>query len=164
MSGITPINIISFGALISPYRDKLTPETRAKLIALGVDVSNIQTETEGQAKLKEVQSDKTILERKPELKQKLNQKAKMLEKAKSLAEKLNISVSDSDNIDRIIELIKSRIEEIKFTKGKDWDKNNFLFGLKKELELIEQPHQTIIDLSTSINLTANLNMAYHNLY
>jgi len=164
MSGITPINMISFGALISPYRDKLTPETRAKLIALGIDVSNIQTETEGQAKLKEAQADKTIYERKPELKQKLNQKDKMLEKAKSLAEKLNISVSDSDNVDRIIELIKSRIKEIKFTKGKDWDKNNFVLEMEKELGLIEQPQQAIIDLNSSLNLTANLNMAYHNLY
>ena len=88
----------------------------------------------------------------------------MLEKAKSLAEKLNISVSDSDNVDRIIELIKSRIKEIKFTKGKDWDKNNFVLEMEKELGLIEQPQQAIIDLNSSLNLTANLNMACHNLY
>lgn len=162
MSGINPIDMIRYGALISPYRDKLTPSTRAKLIALGVDVSNIKTETEGKTKLMEALSDRLTYERKPELK--LNKNDKLLEEARDLADKLDISVHDNDTVNDIIEAINIKVDELKAEAGEDFDKQAYASSYEKELSLLEKSHNSMIDLSASMNLTANMNVAFHGLY
>lgn len=162
MSGINPIDFISFGALVSPYRDRLTPSTRAKLIALGVDVSNIKTESQGKTKLMEALSDSLTYERKPELK--LNKKDKLLEEAKSLADKLDISLHDNDTLSDIIVAIKVKINVLQSELGEHSSQKDYISSCENELSLLEKSQASIIDLTASMDLSANMNMFFHNLY
>lgn len=164
MAGITPINMLSMYSLgmVNGGSQRLTATTKAKLEALGVDTKEIRTEAEGQMKLKEAQMSSTSGSQ--QTKQASPKEDGALEEAKSLAAKLDVSVSSTDTVDEIVDKIADKIEDIKADAGKDFDKQADIKQYESELAMLEKSHMSQIDLSATMNLTASMNMAYHNLY
>ena len=164
MAGITPINMLSMYSIgmASGGSQRLTATTKAKLEALGVDTKEIRTEAEGQMKLKEAQmsSSSGVQQSKPAS----PNEDSVLEEAKALASKLDISVSSTDTVDEIVDKITEKIEDMKLDAGKDFDKQANIKQYETELAMLEKSHMSQIDLSATMNLTASMNMAYHNLY
>jgi len=164
MSGVNAISMIKYSYMMNgAYQDKsLTAETRAKLIALGINVSGIKTEAEGRIKLQAAQLENNSGSNK--VSKSANQEDNLLERAKSLADDLGISVSDFDNINDIVAKIKDKIEELKADAGEDFDKKSNVNYYEDELSGIEQSQMTMIDLTSSMDFTATMNMAFHGLY
>jgi len=161
MSGVSPISMInnSFMQNIVSGEQALTAKTRAKLIALGVDVSNIRTEAEGKMKLQTAQLENNSTNKAKSS----NQEDQLLERAKSLADDLNVKVSDFDNLNDIVGKIKDKIDELKAEAGEDFDKKSDVAYYEKELSGIEQSQMNMIDISSTMNMTASLNMVFHGL-
>jgi len=164
MSGISAVSMIRFvySNSASFGTEKLTPETKAKLVALGVDISSVKTEREGKMKLREAQMERyfggeTIENTKPK-------DDTVLIEARELAEKLDILISEHESVDEITDKIAEKLEKMKSAAGEDFDKCADVNYYERQLSQIENAQQSQIDLSASMNLTANMNMAFHGLY
>lgn len=101
----------------------LSEETRKKLEALGIDTTNIKTESEGQTKLKEAQSAQANAQaggQKPP--QGALSPEKIKEEVEALASKVGVSVGNSDKIEDIMNNISKKISEIKASAKTDPNK------------------------------------------
>ena len=87
-----------------------------------------------------------------------------MEQARELAEKVGISVAESDTVDDIVDKISEKIEEMKVSAGEDFDKKSDVAYYERELAQLETAQMSQINLSATMNLTANMNMIYHGLY
>ena len=164
MSGITAVQLLSFSSQMNKVygQQALTVPTRAKLVAIGVDVSRVRTEAEGQRILHEAEIARASSGKGKKAK-KENQEEALREKASDLAKKLNISVYNTENLDDIIVKLRNRIRELKSKIGDDFDKRNNLAYYERHFEEIVNSQMSMINLNTSMSLTANMNMAFHNL-
>ena len=155
------LNMYSVGLSRISGAQPLTAATKAKLSALGVDTKDIKTESEGKMRLQEAQ-----MSRNSESTDKVSKSNSdsILEEAKTLAKKLNISVGKHENINDILDKITNKISEMKADAGNDFDKLANVGSYDKELSMLESSHLSQIDLSATMNLTANMNMVYHGLY
>ena len=166
MAGISTISMVSYMYASRSGKkpnEPLTAETRAKLLALGVNISGIKTEAEGKMKLREVEADRyaggSTVDKKEG-----NKEDAVLEQARELAEKIGISVAESDPVDDIVDKISEKIEEMKVSAGEDFDKKSDVAYYERELAQLETAQMSQINLSATMNLTANMNMIYHGLY
>ena len=110
------ISAISLGAYINNLSfamggQPLTPATKAKLEALGIDTTNIKTEAEGKAMLIAAQAERSNSAQKSK-QPKGNQNDEVMEKVKQLADDLNVTYSDSDTVDDIVDRISSKVEKL----------------------------------------------------
>ncbi len=165
MAGVSAVSMVNYMySLKSSYsqnNDELTAATRAKLSALGVDTKYIKTEAEGQIKLKEAQIER--FSNSSEESQN-NSTDDVLEEAKELAAKLDVYIASTDTIDDIIDKLTAKIEQMKEDAGEDFDKLADVNYYERELAMIEKSNMSQLELSASMNLTANLNIAFHGLY
>lgn len=163
MNGIGAIGMISYmNNLSSAYQGKeLSNETKAKLRALGVSTNGIRTEAEGKMRLQEA-----TLERSSGIQQ--NQKESenvdgVLLEARKIADELNIGYSENDSAADIINNIKSKVEELMSNAGEDYNKKSDAQYYNGKLGELERMQRSQIDLSTTLNLTASMNIAYFGL-
>ncbi len=165
MSGIQAIDMLNYYNMTNMRfgQKKLTPLTRSKLTALGVDTHFIKTESEGLLKLREAETERTNSKNKNK-DAKVTAEEQNLEDARTLAKKLDISVSDTYTLNDLISKIKAKINEMKVQAGNDFDKLESVGYYERRLAGIEDTQFSSINLSASMNITANMNIAFHGIY
>ena len=166
MAGVSAVSMIGYMNNISVAYggQKLSAATKAKLEALGVDTRNIKTEAEGKMKLREIQIEGTNIVSGTKNTKKEVQVDEALNKARARAYKLNVSYSDHDNVDDIVYKIKVKIEEMFKAAGEDNDKKANAAYYAGLLEEVKQMQQSKLTLSLGMNISANMNIAFHGLY
>lgn len=100
---------------------KLTEETKKKLQALGIDTSNIKTEAEGQAALKEAMAKQAAANHHHDPSKSMSEKT-IEDQAKSLASQMGVSVGNNDTLDVILSNISNKIDELQSSAGNDQTK------------------------------------------
>ena len=165
MAGISAISLVRYMQAVkfsNAENNKLTEATKAKLIALGVDIKGIATESEGQMKLKEAQFERvsgTSAQNK-----KTSENNSVLQQARKLAHELNVSYSERDTINDLISKITARINELKTAAGDDFDKKEKVNYYQGRLDELEKSYLSQLELSASMSLMSNMNKAFHGLY
>ena len=163
MAGISAIGLIGYMNRLSYSTggQPLTPATKAKLEALGIDTSNIKTEAEGKARLIAAQAERSSSAEKTSKSSKSNSNDDVMEKVKQLADDLNVSYSDNDTVDDIIDKISSKVEKLIAEAENDESKQPDAVYYKGRLNEVMQMQQSQIDLSASMSVSANMNIAFH---
>ena len=166
MAGISAVGLIGYmNMLSSAYQgQKLSYATKSKLRALGVSTNDIKTEAEGRMKLQEAMAERANGINKNKKASGSNQNDEVMEKVRQLADDLNVSYSDNDTVDDIIYRISSRVEELMAEAGEDEAKQADAVYWGGKLNEVKQMQQSQIDLSASMSVTANMNIAFHGLY
>ena len=166
MAGIYPINILTYSlGNANGGQQPLTAATKAKLQALGVDTKYIRTETEGQSKLRLAQAERFTKGGNNGV-QRAEQKDEdeNLKLARELADKLNVSYNSDENVTEICSRIQSKLDEMRTEADGDFDKNSNVDYYQTRLDEIESFDMSASQLASSMNLTANMNIAFHNLF
>ena len=165
MAGIYPINLLIY-SFSSPYGGQpLTYATKSKLQALGVETRYIRTEAEGQQKLRIAEAErwtKGISSTKKKATEKTEDENLRL--ARELADKLNVSYNSDENVTEICSRIQQKLDTMRTEAEDDFDKNANVDYYQKKLDEIESFDLSKSQLASSMNLTANMNIAFHNLY
>ena len=165
MAGISAISLIRYMQTLqfaNGENNRLTETTKAKLIALGVDITGIVTESEGQMKLREAEFERVSGASNQSKKTSENNSA--LQEARKLAHDLNVPYSDNDTVDDLIGKIAVRINELKIAAGDDFDKKENLGYYEKRFEELQNSYISQLQLDASMSLMANMNIAFHGLY
>lgn len=95
-------------------KSSLTQETLGKLLALGIDISSVSSETEAKKIIEEEEAKKSSdKEEETDKKQNTSEEEALLNDIKNLARKLGITVTNNDKIKNIFDEISEQIEDIK---------------------------------------------------
>lgn len=166
MSGISAVSMIGYMNNVSAIYQgqRLSAATKAKLEALGINTSNIKTEAEGKIKLQEALLERASQNEKTAKSDKNSKTDSALERAKWLAKKLNVYYSNYDKTDDIIYKIKLKVEEMLQAAGEDSDKKANAAYYAGLLEEVKQMQQSQLSLNMGMNISANMNIAFHGLY
>lgn len=118
---VSAISAVSFSTSTVNY-DALTQATKIRLEALGIDTSGIRTESEGQLKLKEVQSTTTAnkSQKKESDSEGSSKKAgssnpsmdSIRQDVKALAADVGVRYSESDDVDDVLLAIEKKISSL----------------------------------------------------
>jgi len=165
MAGISSISLISY-SYNNPYlrEQELTASTEARLRALGVDTSGIRTEAEGQAKLKIAETERwTNGGTNGVQKEEKKAEDENLIKARELADELDISYNNDENVTEISARIQKKLDEMKVEANGDFDKNADIGSYQKRLDEIEAGDMSQANLETSMSMSASYNIAFHGL-
>lgn len=145
----------------SSSEQSLTDTTKKKLEALGLDTSNIQTETQGQQKLQEAQQSQSQQQNQGQSQNNNSSQTDLISEAKSLAGKVGASISDTDSIDDMISKLSTKISAIKTDAGEDNTKLQQAQQYQSELDSLQnqytQSQQLQSMLAGSMNAMANAN-------
>lgn len=145
---------------------KLTPATKAKLEALGVDTTNIKTEAEGQRILKIVEAKQEEVQ-KTHISKGVSSATSIRAEATQLASEVGVSVSNDDKIDNILSKISDKINELRINIGNDQSKLAQINKYQSQLEAISSEFSNMqtskIQLSNGMNALASYNKIYQNL-
>ncbi len=142
---VNSINI-SMGASYGAYNQRLTQETKNKLIELGIPFDNTISEQQGQNLIKNAQ--KSANSNNNTKKDNNQSKNDLFEQAKALAQKLGINVNKEADFNSLIKIIESII-----TQKLEANKNNET--ALKELQNLSQE-------LASIQAEANGSSGYNN--
>lgn len=165
----------SIGAINSPNiihissgsaKTALTPETKAKLEALGIDTTNIKTEAEGQAILKAAEVNPKEIQ-KAHAPKGCSSIDSIRAEAIQLASKVGVSVSGNDKIDDILNKIAYKINELKVSAGHDQNKLAQINQYQSELDLISSEFLSMksshAQLSNGMDALASYNKIFQNI-
>lgn len=141
-------------------RKKLTAQTKALLNDLGVDISRINTEEQGQTILAAVQTKQDINQKKIQSAQKISQES-ITNEVKDLAAQLGISVSDIDTTAEILNKISNKINEMKDDAEHDQAKLQSAKGYEAKYENLSQNYMNMQFFQAQINNTMS-NLAVYN--
>lgn len=139
---------------------KLSDVTKKKLEALGVDTTNIKTETQGQNKLKEAQAMSNQQNQQAQGNGVSTQQEMVKFEATMLAQKMGIEVSKNDSVSDILSHIQVKLAELKTSAGKDTSMQSEIGQYQSSYDNIKQSSQS---LSLSMNSMASYNKIFHNL-
>lgn len=113
VSGISSIS--SYSTTTSSSTQALTAQTKMQLQSLGVDTSQITTETQGQAALQEAQSSQSSQQtQSTQQSQQASSSGNnsLKEQAKALAAELGIAVPDKAKLSEIMDQISTKLEQM----------------------------------------------------
>ncbi len=154
----------SYGA----YNQKLTQETRDKLIELGIPFSSSTTEAEGKRLIATAEAKNSAKENGNMFSENKNT-SDLFEKAKSLAQKLGIEVSEGTNFNTLLTKIEAKLEQLINVNKNNINALNELKGLSQELANIQAESNgssgydnTNQALMKSLEIMAQYNMNYLN--
>ncbi|MCQ2958354.1 MAG: hypothetical protein MJ180_05585 [Candidatus Gastranaerophilales bacterium] len=168
MAGVSRINMYPPISISGYYKEQpLTPATRAQLMALGVSTAGIRTEAQGQKKLHRAQDEEASKLRYAYHKGKVktgHYVDENLKKARELADELNISFSEFENVTEIVTRIKSKLAQMKTRAKDDFDKNSYIGAYQDRLDLIELNERSDTNLLASTDIVASMNIAFHGLF
>lgn len=150
----------------SSSASKLTEETKRKLEALGVDTTNITTETQGQIALLQAQQQQA--QQNPEGGNKAEMES-IKSQATALAGKLGVSVSSDEKVPDIMSAIGSALNAKVSAAGNDQAKIAEVQELQAEYDSISsslsnmqtQQAQRAQAISSNLTNLANQNKIYH---
>ena len=154
----------SYGA----YNQKLTQETRDKLIELGIQFSASTTEAEGKRLIAAAEAKNTAKEDSNMFSKKENT-SDLFEKAKTLAQKLGIEVNEGTNFSALLTKIEAKLEQLINVNKNNINALNELKGLSQELANLQAESNgssgydnTNQALMKSLEIMAQYNMNYLN--
>lgn len=157
----------SIGASSSTNTQKLTAATKVQLEALGVDTTNITTETQGQAALKAAQANQEAHHASKGAHKGNSSMDSIKAEATSLASQVGVSVSNTDKVDDILSNISAKISEMQAGAGDDKAKLAQVQQYETQLEAISAEFSKMQSsqqqLSSSMSSMASSNKLYHNL-
>lgn len=121
LSGISAINSASPIQGVGAVSQPLTEETKKKLESYGIDTKDIKTENEGQKKLKEVESAQqnqqtnqvAQLQQAQPSQQQDGSMSLLISNVKELAADIGVPVGYKLDIEKVLEDIKTKIQDIK---------------------------------------------------
>lgn len=149
ISSISSVSVASSSSASSS--SALTEDTKKKLEALGIDTSNIKTETEGQQKLKEAQAAQASAQQKPQS----NTSMEIVEdNAKSLASKIGAVVGNDDKIDDIFDKISTKISDLKASAGNDETKKSAAEAFDSEYNTLYSEYNRVLSSMKMTGATA----------
>jgi len=161
MTGISPISALSFIQSNFATSDTLTAATRAKLVMVGIDTTNIKTESEGRAILMRAMAQESS--QTSYTTSSSNQQDEATRLAKSLASDLDVIITDNDSLDDIIVKLRTKIAELQSEAKDDKNKLSSIKDYSDRLALIEQAQLSQINLGTTMDLISDSNRSYFGL-
>jgi len=145
---------------------KLTAATKTQLEALGVDTTNITSETEGQTALKAAQA-KSDAQQKAKAAAGGGSEDSIKASAQTLASEMGVSVSSTDTTDDILSNISAKLSELKASAGDDQVKLAELEQYQSEFDTLSTSYTNMqtsqAQLSNSMSGLATYNKASLNL-
>lgn len=158
MSAINSLNINS-GRLYSISTNQLSEETKAKLIALGIDPSSVSSEAEAQALISQVEAMSKTDKARPKtnnLPTTPSSEQELMTKARELAEKVGVQLSQTDTLDDMCKKISEKLEKLAGNYASDTPKMNVIKGYSEELAQIDAGYQKIQNNHQSIFAAMNM--------
>lgn len=135
-------------------KSKLSEETIRKLIALGIDIESVSSESEAKKLIEQAEKK----QEKEIKKTNLSHEEQLFERLKNLARKLNIVVTDNQTIEEVFNKIRDKIEELEKNSN-----NSNINVIKAEFEIIEQEYKNVsksgISLFSAMNIMSQNNRA-----
>lgn len=133
-------------------KDLVTDETKSKLKSLGIDASNIKTETEAQKIIKEAESAQANASHFP------HPMGEVLKDAKQLAEKIGIRVESIDNVEKILQIIDKQLKiyEKQVVDDVGDERKDMVAGARREYRKIKADFEK--SMAEQSKISANLDM------
>ncbi len=125
---------IAMGASYGAYNQRLTQETKQKLMQLNIPFDPNITEQEGKALLKKAQASKNFQN---DAKQNSSSKNSLFDQAIALAKKLGIQPNESTKFEQLLSLIENAIEQKLALNKNNVEIIEQLKGLSQELASIQ---------------------------
>lgn len=136
--------------------NSLSEETKKKLKALGVDVSKITSESEGQQALAEAQAKQAPKQAQPA-------QETIKTQVDSLASSIGVNVSNQDKISDILTKISNELSVLKAEAANDPKKLADLKGFQDKYTSVSNAYQQEQSLKKGMDATASYNRLYHNI-
>ena len=162
--GIMSINNISnLGTSYSfCTQNKLSEETKRKLQALGIDVTNVTSEAQAQMLITAAQSRQQVQKTDNSNKDTTcSSELELITKAKTLAKKMGVSVSQNSTMSEILTSLSNKISTLTAQAGNNQTKTNEIQQFRTELTSLQNEYSTLTQSQNSIfsamNMSANLN-------
>lgn len=133
-------------------KDLVTDETKSKLKSLGIDASNIKTETEAQKIIKEAESAQANASHFQ------HPMGEVLKDAKQLAEKIGIRVESIDNVEKILQTIDKQLKiyEKQVVDDVGDERKDMVAGARREYRKIKADFEK--SMAEQSKISANLDM------
>ncbi len=112
MPSILSISSYLAGSVSLTKNRGLSQDTINKLIALGIDVTSVHSETEAKNAIDKKNADTPVKETQEKKSNLSTREEKLLRDIKTLARQLGIQVKDNDKIEHIFTLVENRLEEL----------------------------------------------------
>lgn len=159
-SSISAISGSLVGTSSSGSSTALTDVTKKKLEALGIDTTNIKTESDGQAKLQEAQAAQAAAQHQGKH-HGTNPMESIEDGAKSLAAQMDIAVGTKDDIGTVFSNISTKIEELQASAGDDQTKKSEVDGYQKQYDTLYREYSQAMAAKkmTGASALANYNKA-----
>ena len=166
MAGINRVDMVGYmNKMSTAYAGQsLTNATKLKLITLGISTYGIRTEAEGLRELQMAQTQKSSSTEKTKKTNHKEEADEVLKLARDFAYKLNIGYSRYDTANDIIVKIKRRVDELISAAGDDENKKSTAEYWSKKLSELEKIQQSHINLNSTMEISANMNIAYFGIY
>lgn len=162
--GIMSINNISnLGTSYSfCTQNKLSEETKRKLQALGIDVTNVTSEAQAQMLITAAQSRQQVQKTDNSNKDTTcSSELELITKAKTLAKKMGVSVSQNSTMSEILTSLSNKISTLTTQAENNQTKTNEIQQFRTELTSLQNEYSTLTKSQNSIfsvmNMSANLN-------
>jgi len=151
------INVSCISNYFSSGGQSLSETTRAKLRALGIDPSNVTTESEAQILIQNAQTKLNSVNKTQNTSNKTvcTSECEVLTKAKNLARKTGITIRETDPLDKIIQTLTGKINEMVLQEmPKASEYNAELETIKNEYSAIQQNQNSMYAM---MNMNGNVN-------
>lgn len=142
MTSISSISNISSSYITQSQSSTLSEETKSKLLALGIDPSTVSSETEAQSIIAQAEASEQMNEQSNEQAASSSEQD-LISKAQELADKVGVSVSQTDSLDDMCNKISTKIESLTEQCGTDAAKLSTLQGYSQELAAINSQYVQI---------------------
>lgn len=131
---------------IASMKANLSEATIGKLLALGIDINSVSSETEAKKAIEEKeQENKTSKTNDENNKQAQSEAETLYNDIKNLARKLGINISKSENIEDILDKISAKLDSLK-----DNSYNSNLNVFQSELDILKRQFKNLYAGESSI--------------
>ncbi len=136
----------------------LSQDTINKLLALGIDVTSVHSETEAKIAIDKKTADTPIKETTEKKSNVSSRGEKLLTNIKTLAHQLGIQVKDNDKIEHIFTLVENRIEKLSEI-GYNAGFNVFQSELERLKNIYKNLYTNDSDILSAMDLMSRVNSA-----
>ena len=159
---MSAINSLSTGSSIctmySVQTNQLSEETKAKLIALGIDPSTVTSEAEAQALISQVEAMSKTDKARPQTNkiQTTSSEQELMTKARELAEKVGVQLSQTDTLDEMCQKIFTKLEQLGAQYANDESKMAIINDYRAELANLNAKYDKVQTNQETIFATMNM--------
>ncbi len=143
ISAIT--SILASSSSSSSKGVNLSEETIGKLLALGIDIESVSSETEAKRLIEEAEKEKNPSQEEETDKEDTTEAENLYNDIKNLARKIGINVSKNENIEDIFNKISQRLDEFEENSY-----NSNLNVFQSELDILKRQFKNMYSGESSI--------------